>query len=86
MRRPYHRVPSRRTQEGSTARNRRSRGAWRRDGATYATYPVTGGDSDHTTRSGIMVISERFKQTRMESSTVGLGDEYESPTSRTRSA
>lgn len=48
-----------------------------RDGATLATYPVSGGDSDHTTWSGIMVISERFKQTRMESSTVGLGDEYD---------
>ncbi|MFJ4782528.1 Ig-like domain-containing protein [Streptomyces sp. NPDC088794] len=49
----------------------------KRDGATHATYPVSGGDSDHTTWSGIMVISERFKQTRMESSTVGLGDEYD---------
>ncbi|MER5526524.1 Ig-like domain-containing protein [Streptomyces sp. NPDC002677] len=49
----------------------------KRDGATYASYPVSGGDSDHTTWSGIMVISERFKQTRMESSTVGLGDEYD---------
>lgn len=49
----------------------------KRDGATYATYPVSGGDADHTTWSGIMVISERFKQTRMESSTVGLGDEYD---------
>jgi len=49
----------------------------RRGGAAYATYPVSGGDSDHTTWSGIMVISERFKQTRMESSTVGLGDEYD---------
>ncbi|MFF7046810.1 Ig-like domain-containing protein [Streptomyces griseorubiginosus] len=49
----------------------------RRDGSTIATYPVSGGDSDHTTWSGIMVISERFKQTRMESSTVGLGDEYD---------
>ncbi|MFE7170999.1 Ig-like domain-containing protein [Streptomyces sp. NPDC057616] len=49
----------------------------KRDGATYATYPVSGGDSAHTTWSGIMVISERFKQTRMESSTVGLGDEYD---------
>jgi hypothetical protein len=49
----------------------------RRDGGTIATYPVSGGDSDHTTWSGIMVISERFKQTRMESSTVGLGDEYD---------
>jgi lipoprotein-anchoring transpeptidase ErfK/SrfK len=48
-----------------------------RDGETIATYPVSGGDSDHTTWSGIMVISERFKQTRMESSTVGLGDEYD---------
>ncbi|MFJ9102475.1 Ig-like domain-containing protein [Streptomyces sp. NPDC102405] len=49
----------------------------RRDGETVATHPVSGGDSDHTTWSGIMVISERFKQTRMESSTVGLGDEYD---------
>ncbi|MGW3285606.1 L,D-transpeptidase [Streptomyces sp. NPDC001002] len=49
----------------------------KRDGATHATYKVSGGDSDHTTWSGIMVISERFKQTRMESSTVGLGDEYD---------
>ncbi|GDY78404.1 hypothetical protein SAV31267_078890 [Streptomyces avermitilis] len=49
----------------------------RRDGSTYATYPVTGGDADHTTWSGIMVISERFTETRMESSTVGLGDEYD---------
>ncbi|MEU9288692.1 Ig-like domain-containing protein [Streptomyces sp. NPDC048275] len=48
-----------------------------RDGSTLATYPVTGGDSDHTTWSGIMVISERLKETRMESSTVGLGDEYD---------
>ncbi|MGY5012652.1 L,D-transpeptidase [Streptomyces sp. 900105755] len=49
----------------------------RRDGATLATYPVSGGNAQHTTWSGIMVISERFKQTRMESSTVGLGDEYD---------
>ncbi|MFF4489348.1 Ig-like domain-containing protein [Streptomyces sp. NPDC001544] len=51
----------------------------KRGGRTFATYPVTGGDSGHTTWSGIMVISERFKQTRMESSTVGLGDEYDIP-------
>ncbi|WP_327698804.1 L,D-transpeptidase [Streptomyces sp. NBC_00459] len=49
----------------------------RRDGRATATYPVSGGDAEHTTWSGIMVISERFKQTRMESSTVGLGDEYD---------
>ncbi|MFF4250227.1 Ig-like domain-containing protein [Streptomyces sp. NPDC001663] len=48
-----------------------------RDGSTIATYPVSGGNAQHTTWSGIMVISERFKQTRMESSTVGLGDEYD---------
>ncbi|MGW2741617.1 L,D-transpeptidase [Streptomyces sp. NPDC001450] len=51
----------------------------RRNGQTAATCPVTGGDTGHTTWSGIMVISERFKQTRMESSTVGLGDEYDIP-------
>lgn len=50
-----------------------------RDGKTLATYPVSGGDPQHATWSGIMVISERFKQTRMESSTVGLGDEYDIP-------
>ncbi|MET7477132.1 Ig-like domain-containing protein [Streptomyces sp. NPDC005648] len=50
-----------------------------RDGERLATYPVSGGDAQHTTWSGIMVISERFKQTRMESSTVGLGDEYDIP-------
>ncbi|MFJ3304130.1 Ig-like domain-containing protein [Streptomyces sp. NPDC086549] len=48
-----------------------------RDGRAIATYPVSGGSSQHTTWSGIMVISERFQQTRMESSTVGLGDEYD---------
>ncbi|MGW3137009.1 L,D-transpeptidase [Streptomyces sp. NPDC001139] len=49
----------------------------RRAGRTVATYPVSGGNAQHTTWSGIMVISERFRQTRMESSTVGLGDEYD---------
>ncbi|MFD8736172.1 Ig-like domain-containing protein [Streptomyces sp. NPDC059618] len=48
-----------------------------RGGTTLATYPVSGGAPDHTTWSGIMVISERFEQTRMQSSTVGLGDEYD---------
>ncbi|MFJ7962194.1 Ig-like domain-containing protein [Streptomyces sp. NPDC096324] len=48
-----------------------------RDGATLASYPVSGGAPAHTTWSGIMVISERFEETRMESSTVGLGDEYD---------
>ncbi|WP_406839684.1 Ig-like domain-containing protein [Streptomyces sp. AHU1] len=48
-----------------------------RDGTVLATYPVSGGSAAHTTWSGIMVISERFEETRMESSTVGLGDEYD---------
>ncbi|MEU4654723.1 L,D-transpeptidase [Streptomyces sp. NPDC023723] len=47
------------------------------DGAKTAAYPVTGGSSDHTTWAGIMVISERLAETRMQSSTVGLGDEYD---------
>ncbi|MFF4559495.1 Ig-like domain-containing protein [Streptomyces sp. NPDC001435] len=50
-----------------------------RDGRTVATYLVSGGNAQHTTWSGIMVISERFRRTRMESSTVGLGDEYDIP-------
>ncbi|MEV0096791.1 Ig-like domain-containing protein [Streptomyces sp. NPDC050738] len=48
----------------------------RRGGKAVATYPVSGGDSAHPTWSGKMVISERFTQTKMDSSTVGLGDEY----------
>jgi hypothetical protein len=51
----------------------------RRGGTTVATYPISGGDSAHPTWSGKMVISERFKQTKMDSSTVGLGDEYSIP-------
>ncbi|MGW3145251.1 MULTISPECIES: L,D-transpeptidase [Streptomyces] len=50
-----------------------------RGGRTVATHPVSGGSAQHSTWSGIMVISERFQQTRMESSTVGLGDEYDIP-------
>ncbi|WP_171991175.1 Ig-like domain-containing protein [Streptomyces sp. JHA26] len=47
------------------------------DGRKVAAYPVTGGNADHATWSGIMVISERLEETRMESSTVGLGHEYD---------
>ncbi|MEV3860353.1 Ig-like domain-containing protein [Streptomyces sp. NPDC050095] len=49
----------------------------RRDGAEIATYDVSGGDAEHTTWAGKMVISERFEETRMDSTTVGLGDEYD---------
>ncbi|RKE20877.1 lipoprotein-anchoring transpeptidase ErfK/SrfK [Streptomyces sp. TLI_171] len=49
------------------------------DGQVTATYPVIGGAPDHTTWAGKMVISERFQQTRMNSTTVGLGSEYDIP-------
>ncbi|MFJ8826903.1 Ig-like domain-containing protein [Streptomyces sp. NPDC102467] len=49
----------------------------RRDGKQIATYDVSGGDAEHPTWAGKMVISERFKETRMDSTTVGLGDEYD---------
>ncbi|MFJ5923146.1 Ig-like domain-containing protein [Kitasatospora sp. NPDC092948] len=49
------------------------------DGKVTATYPVIGGSPEHRTWGGKMVISERFQQTRMNSSTVGLGSEYDIP-------
>lgn len=49
------------------------------DGQVTATYPVIGGAPDHTTWAGKMVISEQFTETRMNSSTVGLGSEYDIP-------
>ncbi|MEU6538178.1 Ig-like domain-containing protein [Streptomyces sp. NPDC047000] len=50
-----------------------------RDGATLKTVPVSTGSAEHTTYNGQMVISEKFKQTRMNSQTVGLGGEYDIP-------
>lgn len=49
------------------------------DGKVTATYPVIGGSPEHRTWAGKMVISERFKETRMNSATVGLGSEYDIP-------
>ncbi|QKW21322.1 L,D-transpeptidase [Kitasatospora sp. NA04385] len=51
----------------------------RTDGRVTATYPVIGGAPDHRTWAGKLVISERYQQTRMNSSTVGLGSEYDIP-------
>ncbi|MEV7216635.1 Ig-like domain-containing protein [Kitasatospora cineracea] len=51
----------------------------RTDGRVTATYPVIGGAPEHRTWGGRMVISERYQQTRMNSSTVGLGSEYDIP-------
>ncbi|MFC1402521.1 MULTISPECIES: Ig-like domain-containing protein [Streptacidiphilus] len=48
-----------------------------RDGKVTQTYPITGGSPEHTTWAGKMVISEKFLQTRMDSTTVGLGGEYD---------
>jgi hypothetical protein len=49
------------------------------DGRVSAVYKVIGGSPQHRTWGGKMVISERSAQTRMNSSTVGLGDEYDIP-------
>ncbi|MFC9507865.1 Ig-like domain-containing protein [Streptomyces sp. NPDC057002] len=50
-----------------------------RDGKTIKTIPISAGSPEHTTYNGQMVISEKFKQTRMNSRTVGLGGEYDIP-------
>ncbi|GAA2259527.1 Ig-like domain-containing protein [Kitasatospora cystarginea] len=49
------------------------------DGVVTATYPIIGGSPQHRTWAGKLVISEQYQQTRMDSSTVGLGDEYDIP-------
>ena len=43
-----------------------------RDGKTVKTIPISAGSEEHPTYNGQMVISERFKQTRMDGSTVGF--------------
>nr|WP_079170501.1 Ig-like domain-containing protein [Mangrovactinospora gilvigrisea] len=50
-----------------------------RDGKTIKTIPISAGSPEHTTYNGQMVISEQFKQTRMNGSTVGFGGEYDIP-------
>ncbi len=49
------------------------------DGQVTATYPVIGGAPEHKTWAGKLVISEQYQQTKMDSATVGLGDEYNIP-------
>lgn len=49
------------------------------DGQVTATYPVIGGAPDHKTWAGKLVIAEQYTQTKMDSQTVGLGDEYNIP-------
>nr|WP_316526213.1 Ig-like domain-containing protein [Kitasatospora sp. K002] len=38
---------------------------------------VSGGSREHSTYRGVMVVSEKYKVTRMNSQTVGMGDEYD---------
>ncbi|MET9363747.1 Ig-like domain-containing protein [Streptomyces sp. NPDC006632] len=49
------------------------------NGATVRTVPVSTGSPQHATYNGTMVISEQDRQTKMNSTTVGLGDEYDIP-------
>ncbi|MEX0168675.1 L,D-transpeptidase [Streptomyces sp. LMG1-1-1.1] len=44
------------------------------DGKTIKTIPISAGSPDNTTYNGQMVISEKFKETRMNGATVGFTD------------
>ncbi|MFB6889340.1 Ig-like domain-containing protein [Kitasatospora sp. NPDC056327] len=46
-------------------------------GKVLRTLKVSGGDARHTTYRGVLVVSEKYKVTRMNSQTVGMGDEYD---------
>ncbi|WP_370414987.1 Ig-like domain-containing protein [Streptomyces fradiae] len=48
-----------------------------RDGAIVKTIPISAGAPSTTTYNGQMVISEKFKVTRMNGATVGFGGEYD---------
>ncbi|GGP86984.1 Ig-like domain-containing protein [Streptomyces roseolilacinus] len=48
-----------------------------RDGKTIKTIPITAGAPSTTTYNGQMVISEKYKVTRMNGATVGFGGEYD---------
>ncbi|UNO40202.1 Ig-like domain-containing protein [Streptomyces sp. MST-110588] len=43
-----------------------------RDGKELRTLPISAGSTEHPTYNGKMVVSERFRQTRMDGSTVGF--------------
>ncbi|MFD7532094.1 Ig-like domain-containing protein [Streptomyces sp. NPDC059849] len=47
------------------------------DGKTIKTIPISSGSSSNPTYNGQMVISEKFKETRMNGDTVGFGGEYD---------
>ncbi|MFF7214211.1 Ig-like domain-containing protein [Streptomyces sp. NPDC008238] len=48
-----------------------------RDGSLLKTVPITSGGPGTTTYNGKMVITERYKVTRMNGDTVGFGGEYD---------
>ncbi|MCH0538031.1 L,D-transpeptidase family protein [Streptomyces sp. MUM 203J] len=48
-----------------------------RDGKVLKTLPITAGAPSTTTYNGQMVISEKYKVTRMNGATVGFGGEYD---------
>ncbi|MFE1558461.1 Ig-like domain-containing protein [Streptomyces sp. NPDC058734] len=50
-----------------------------RDGQVFKTIPITAGAPSTTTYNGQMVISEKYKVTRMNGATVGFGGEYDIP-------
>ncbi|MEU6556056.1 Ig-like domain-containing protein [Streptomyces sp. NPDC046915] len=45
------------------------------DGKTVKTIPISAGSPDNKTYEGVMVMSEKFKQTRMNGATVGFTDD-----------
>ncbi|MFD7018567.1 Ig-like domain-containing protein [Streptomyces sp. NPDC059928] len=49
------------------------------NGAALRTVPVSTGQPKYATYNGTMVITEQSRQTKMNSTTVGLGDEYDIP-------
>ncbi|MEU8350168.1 Ig-like domain-containing protein [Streptomyces sp. NPDC048845] len=46
-----------------------------RDGKTLRTIPISAGSKENPTYNGQMVISEKFKETRMDGATVGFTDD-----------
>ncbi len=48
-----------------------------RDGRELRVLPVSAGEKGHETYDGVMVISQKFRVTRMNGSTVGFGGEYD---------
>ncbi|MET7638543.1 Ig-like domain-containing protein [Streptomyces sp. NPDC005438] len=48
-----------------------------RDGEKIKTIPITAGAPENSTYNGKMVISEKYKVTRMNGETVGFDDEYD---------